>query len=405
VTNENPIRVGRPLDDGAFGEIRRAMQLSHHKWDVQVGDLSSLAPFPLLMSRPSWQVLARLAERLTVETLAVERALFARPDLYSQIALPRPLHRLFAQHAATAAAARVMRFDFHYTPDGWRISEVNSDVPGGFTEATNFARLVATLVPGTSPPGDPTHALVESLANIAGDRGVVALMNAPGHMEDHQVVAHLAAALRRRGLQAHLISPHHLRWKDGHAQVETAWCAGQVDAIVRFYQAEWLARLPRRHWSPLFVGGQTPVANPGIAALTESKRLPLVWDALGTAVPTWRQLLPETRPIEAVPWRSDGGWLIKSAYSNTGDTVSIREAMSKTAWARRVWSARLRPSQWVAQRRFTISPIAHLGGVLRPCIGVYTVDGKCAGAYARLARGPVVDFSACDAALLICDEA
>ena len=40
-------------------------------------------------------------------------------------------------------------------------------------------------------------------------------------------------------------------------------------------------------------------ANPGCAILTESKRLPLVWDQLGIALPTWKRLLPETRDPHA----------------------------------------------------------------------------------------------------------
>jgi len=381
------------------------MELQHCKWDAQVGDVPVLAPFPLLIGCADWAELARLAEQLTDETLTLERALLVRPDLHARVGLPRRLHKLLASGAPSPAAARVMRFDFHYTTQGWRISEVNSDVPGGFTEATQFARLVAAHVPRARVPGDPTAALVEALVRTAGDRGAVALTNAPGHMEDHQVVAYLASALRTRGLTAHVISPRHLRWQSGRATVESAGYAGPVDAIVRFYQAEWLATLPERAcWQPLFVGGRTPVANPGVAALSESKRLPLVWDALSARVPTWRSLLPETRAPAEVPWRNDERWLVKTAYSNTGDTVSIRASMSAGAWARLGWRVRLRPGQWVAQRRFTLAPIAHRSGPLLPCVGVYTVDGRVAGAYTRLARGAIVDAAARDAVLLIDED-
>ena len=39
-----------------------------------------------------------------------------------------------------------MRFDFHFTRDGWRISEVNSDVPGGLNESSGFERLMANTL-------------------------------------------------------------------------------------------------------------------------------------------------------------------------------------------------------------------------------------------------------------------
>jgi hypothetical protein len=391
------IRLGPPLADDVFRVIRREMELSHFKWDAQVGDVTSLARFPLLIDPATWRELAELAEMLATETLAVEAELFGRPELHETIGLPRPLQRLFVRGAPTPAAARVMRFDFHPTAEGWRVSEVNGDVPGGFTEATNFARLVAREVPGAVPPGDPTQALIDALLESVPHDGTVALICAPGHLEDHQVIAHLAARIRDRGLSASLVSPQGLSWSGGRSS---------VDAIVRFYQAEWLARLPHSTgWAKLFTDGRTPVVNPGTAALIESKRLALVWDRLRVRLPTWRQLLPETRALADAPWTTDDGWLLKSAYCNTGDTVSMRSEMDRASWRRVVWSARLRPSNWLAQRRFEVTPVVHEDARFFPCIGVYTVNQKAAGAYARVARGPIVDYRALDAALLVCSGA
>jgi glutathionylspermidine synthase len=361
--------------------------------------VSSLTSFPLVIHEGTWRELADLAEALAKETLAVEHELLDRPELHAKIALPRPLRPLFARGSVpTPSAARVMRFDFHEATDGWRISEVNADVPGGFTEATSFTRLVASRAPGARPAGDPTAAVVESIAHAIGERGAVALVNAPGHMEDHQVTSYLASRLRSRGLAARVCSLSSLRFREGRAD--------GFDAIVRFYQVEWLARLPRSAtWRPLFSGGLTPVANPGVAALSESKRLPLVWDELRTPLPTWRRVLPETRALADAPWSTSDDWLLKTAYSNTGDTVSIRETMNPAEWRRRAWLARLRPSQWMAQRRFAILPIVHEGETFYPCIGVYTVNGIACGAYARLSKGPIVDMHARDAALLVTSAA
>jgi glutathionylspermidine synthase len=382
-------------------EMRRRMELRGFKWDAQVGDVAVLAAYPLLMRARDWEELARLAEQLFGETLALERALLGRPELQAQIGLPPALQRLFARARPTPAAARVIRADFHWTNEGWRISEVNSDVPGGFAEATGFTRLMAAATPGTRPAGDPTAALVEALVRAAG-ADAVALTNAPGHLEDHQVVAHLAAELHKRGRAATVLSLPQLRWRAGRARLP---CGAAVGAIVRFYQAEWLSELPRGHgWEALFVAGETPVANPGIAALSESKRLPLVWNDLGLALPAWRRLLPETRALADAPWARDESWLIKSAYSNTGDTVSVRGALPAAEWMHRSWRARLAPGRWLAQRRFAISPLDDEAGAIHPCIGVYVIDGRAAGAYVRLSRGPVVDFASQEAALLLYDN-
>jgi hypothetical protein len=310
------------------------MELDHFKWDAQVGDATALARFPLLVARSTWADLADLARRLAAELAEAERELLDRPELFTRLGLPRALARsLGEEEAVTGAAARVLRFDFHFTTEGWRISEVNSDVPGGFTEATNFGALMAEHTGLGHPPGDPTRRLAAAIARAAGPGGVVALLSAPFYVEDQQVVSHLCAHLRARGLAARLVAPHQLRWRDGRASVETARYQGPVDAIVRFYQAEWLARLRcRAAWAPLFRGGRTPVANPGSAALGESKRLPLVFADLKAPMATWRKLLPETRAPEDAPFWRDEGWLVKPAYGNTGDDVSFRGAMSAVAW-------------------------------------------------------------------------
>ena len=179
------------------------MELTHFKWDARIGDEATLAPFPLLLGRSTFRELASAAERLSQETLSIERELLARPELQRQVSLPRSLRALLARGAEpTPAAARVMRFDFHWTTEGWRVSEVNSDVPGGFTEASNFTRLMAEHYPGARPAGDPTAAIIEALARASTEHGVVALLSAPGYLEDHQIIAHLARHLGARGLGA-----------------------------------------------------------------------------------------------------------------------------------------------------------------------------------------------------------
>jgi len=64
-------------------------------------------------------------------------------------------------------------------------------------------------------------------------------------------------------------------------------------------------------------------------------------------------------------------------------------------------AAQRRPSQWVAQRRFAVVPLSGSSGSHYPSIGVFTVDGTVAGAYARIGRKPLIDDEAQDIAVLI----
>jgi glutathionylspermidine synthase len=391
-----------PLNESAFASVRRRAVLEGCKWDPQVGDTSTLAAFPLLMRRSEWRQLAAWAEQLTAETLAAEMEILGQPRLLDELGLPRAVRRALREDAPlTPAAARVMRFDFHPTTEGWRLSEVNSDVPGGYTESSFFTQMIAEHFPGCQLTGDPAAKWTMAVAKVA-DGGVVALLAAPGYMEDQQIMAFLAAQLRERGCAAYLTQPTQVVWHDRSACLETALGRKTLGAIVRFYQSEWLARLPARFgWKHFFRGGRTPVLNPGLAILSESKRFPLLWDKLVTPLPTWRALLPETREPRQAAWHTDETWIVKAALSNTGDDVGIRALLKPKEWRGVRWAVRLQPGKWVAQRRFESVPVETPLGLMHACIGVYTIDGRAAGAYARLASRPLIDYAAVDAALLI----
>jgi hypothetical protein len=400
------VRAGPAIEPAAFASVRRRALLEGCKWDPQVGDINTLSAFPLVMKSHTWDYLAACAESLTAESIAAEEEISRRHELLKVLGLPRALRSvLTAKTRLTPTAGRVMRFDFHPTTSGWQISEANSDVPGGFSEASYFTALIAEHFPELRPAGNPAMAWAETLAATAGDGGVVALLSAPGFMEDHQVIAFLAAKLRDCGCPAGLAKPEQISWHEGTAHLDTAWHRGPVNAIVRFYQAEWLSRLPARcEWKYFFRDGKTPVANPALAVISESKRFPLVWDRLSTRLPTWRALLPQTCDPRNAPWRRDSGWLLKTAMCNNGDTVSVRELMRPRDWLRTRWSARFFPGNWIAQRRFESVPLATPEGPRHVCVGVYTVNGKAAGAYARLSQKPLIDFAAVDVALLLEDD-
>jgi glutathionylspermidine synthase len=389
-----------------FAILRRRALLEGCKWDPQVGDVETLTPFPLVMTVGEWNRLAWLAERLTSEAMAAEEEVLERPDLIARLGFPPALRRVLSEKIPlTPAAGRVMRFDFHFTTEGWRISEVNSDVPGGFTEASCFTGMIANHFPHLRTAGDPAGDWSRVLAEAAADSGVVALLSAPGYMEDHQVVAFLAAQLRERGCQSFLAKPEQIVWRNGTAQLETEWYRGPVDVILRFYQAEWVSRLPQKFgWPHFFRAGKTRVTSPAAAVISESKRFPLIWEHLSAGLPTWQTLLPETRDPRQAPWAQQDDWLLKTAMCNTGDTVRIQELMPARDWRWTRLELRLNPSRWVAQRRFQSVPVSTPIGWRHVCVGVYTVNGRAAGAYARLSEKPVIDFAASDVALLLEDE-
>ena len=148
----------------------------------------------------------------------------------------------------------------------------------------------------------------------------------------------------------------------------------------------------------------TPISNPAVALLSQSKRLPLVWDKLKTPLRAWRRLLPECAEPRTVPWETDKTWIVKPALGRVGNGIGMRECITAKDWNEIRKQATTRPGQWVAQKRFQTLPLPSPSGDVHPCLGVYTIDGKVAGAYGRLAARPLIDHQAQDVAILISDQ-
>jgi hypothetical protein len=393
-----------PLGDEAFAFVRRRAIFEWHKWDPQIGDSCAIARHPLVVAGSAWREVVDLAGALAAETLAAEAELVQRPELHRTLGLPRSVRRALGaagSRGPAAGAARLMRFDFHFTKDGWRISEVNCDVPGGLNEASGFPALMGPHYAWARPVGDPVAQYVDALGAHAGPAGTVAFVHATSYSDDQQMMSFVARRLEAAGRSTHLASPSHIRWEAGKARLEAAWWRGPIDLIVRFFPAEWLGELPRATgWPRLFAGSRTPLSNPATAILAQTKRFPLTWPALQTPLPTWRALLPETRDPRDAPWRGADDWVLKPALGRVGADVGMRDVIDGADMRRIARSARWWPGAWVAQRRFDTVPLEIAGVRMYPCLGVYALDGRVIGAYGRLARSPLIDSRAADAAVL-----
>jgi glutathionylspermidine synthase len=163
--------------------------------------------------------------------------------------------------------------------------------------------------------------------------------------------------------------------------------------------------LPRAcHWSRLLAGSQTPLSNPATALLTQSKRFPLVWNDLTTPLPTWRSLLPETRSPRVVDWRNGDGWVLKPALGRVGDGIGLRGVTAEKQWRAIARDAHWYPEYWTVQRRFDATSVLTHDGPRYPVLGVFTISGRAAGIYGRLAAHPLIDHQAQDVAVLVEDD-
>jgi glutathionylspermidine synthase len=395
-----------PLSAEVVAAVRHRAIFDYCKWDPQVEDTSTIGDVPILLRESQWREIVVLAERLAREVLAAEHELIHRPELHVTLGLPAAVRRLLTRRRPRSAElARLIRFDFHHTSEGWRISEANTDVPGGLNEASGLARLLSPHYPGSSPVGDPAAAYVEAFVTRDTEVRSVALVHATAYTDDRQVMTYLARQFSRAGWQTHLVSPEHLDWHDGRAEIRSSWTCAPLGAIARFFPAEWLPNLPFSCLAQHFFGGAvTPLSNPASALCTQTKRFPLVWDALTTPLPTWRAMLPETRDPRDAPWRGSDEWILKPALGRVGEDIAIPGVSSGKELSAIEQDVRRHPAGWVAQRRFVSTVMFVEATPLYPCVGVYTVDGRAVGAYGRLAARPLIDKLACDTAVLVVDD-
>ena len=396
-----PWLPGRPLADGAFAALRREVIFRGCKWDAQVGDVCTVARAPLVLVRAAWDALVALAERLDVELLEMERELLQRPDLIGQLALPRRLARALPG-AMPEHALRLHRYDFHFTTEGIRLSEVNADVPGGLHEGV-IASLYAEHSQGGRVPGNVAAELAAAVAARVPAGATVALVHATAYSDDRQVMNVLERALFERGLHGIACAPDHLCWAPDGCEIVLGARREPVRAVLRFFPAEWLPACPSdAPWAGL-VRGPVLLANPVTSVLVQSKRLPLLWPKLRASSAVWRSVLPPTYPSRRF-FTSGGRCVLKPNLGRVGEDIVSRGVSPLSRLARVAAHALLHPRDYVAQRRF--HPVAWQveNEHMYPCVGVFTLDGRVVGAYGRASRDLFVNETAIDTPVLVIDS-
>lgn len=398
-----PLTIAEPLSESQFRDIWLSIVFDYHKWDTQYEDVSTLARFPLMLEQAGWDELCKQSEQLWTEVIAAEREVIGRPQLLKRLGFTSPVLRALmhaGEEEPSKGMARVIRFDFHFATDGWRISEANADVPGGFIESCEFTRLMSKCYPGTSVPGDTSAAYAEAILHELKPNSRIGFVHATAYTDDRQVMFFLADRFSKYDLLGVLLSPADLDWHDGRAQI--AVYSERLDGLVRFFPGEWLPNIPRRHkWQQFFYGSKTPISNPGYALITQSKRFPLIWDQLKTPMSTWKSLLPETQDPREVNWQDGDGWVLKPALGRVGAGIGMRGVTPEKEWCQIVRDVRRHPGYWVVQRQFTVLPVEGVNNNLYPCIGVFVIDGKACGMYGRISRQNVIDGRANDVAVII----
>jgi len=383
-----------------------------YKWDPQFLDNNTIAKHVLVITEEEHKELENLTEGLDEETIQAEEMLNSNFKLAKPLALPRKIRKELKKMKNYQAGRhiRLLRYDFHPTAEGnWAVSEVNSDVPGGFAEASLMPAIAVELFGNENywykNFGD---IMAGAIAKKVKPGGRIMLVHCTSYSDDRQAMQFLGDKLNNIGFKTIYAAADHLQFINNEAVSILDGNAGKVDAIFRFTPLEWLIDIKPRRWQGYF-DTITPSCNHPIAIFAQTKRFPFVWDALerlGVEMTCWRELLPETLEIKdakaAKDAKNKNEFIYKPACGRVGENISIKEACREDEYEKIIKDVRKHPKKYLAQKRFNSKPlISDEGESFHVCLGVYSVEGKAAGYYARISEAPRIDSYAADIPVLI----
>lgn len=389
-----------------YDDYRIDLMFDCYKWDPQFSDNNTISKHVLILSKKEHEEIKKLTEKLDKETREAEEFLNKNQKLAKKLELPKKIYKELKtmDNYDKDKNIRLMRYDFHPTKDGkWAVSEVNSDVPGGFAESTLMPKKALELLKNKKYSyisfGD---ILTKSISKKVRKNGNIMLVHCTCYSDDRQVMQFLGDRLEKEGFNIMYGAADHIRFKNNEAYSILDQNECKLDGIFRFTPLEWLKDIKPKHWSGYF-NTITPSCNHPIAIFAQTKRFPLIWDKLeknNIKLDTWKELLPET--IEVSDAKNKEGFIYKPACGRVGEKISIKEACEDGEYESILKEVKKHPKLFLAQKKFESNPIiSDDGQTFHVCLGSYTVDTKHAGYYARVSSSPRIDSNAADIPVLI----
>lgn len=377
-----------------------------YKWDPQFYDNNTLAKNVLVLTKDENEEIKKITENLDIETRQAEEFLNKNIKIAKKLALPKKIldqtHNM--QNYDSSKNIRLMRYDFHPSlENNWTVTEVNSDVPGGFAESSLLPNLAREVI--HMPELDYNcfgDRMVEAINDKLNKKGNIMMVHCTCFSDDRQVMQYMGDRLKKEGYNIIYGAADHINFKE-----EEAYCIlnnneEKIDLIFRFTPLEWLIQMKPRRWDGFFYS-KARACNHPIAIYAQSKKFPFVWDDLeknGISMKTWKSVLPET--IEVKDLGNKEGFIYKPVYGRVGEKISIEEACKDDEYVKILKDVKKHPLQYIAQKKFTSIALKDEDGKeYHVCLGSYTIEGKHAGYYARISEYPRIDSFASDIPVLV----
>ena len=393
------------IPENKYYDYRIQAMFDCYKWDPQFYDSNTLAKYVLVLTQEENSELISLTEALDKETRLAEELLNKNIKIAKKLALPKKIMEQIPnmQNYDKSQNIRLMRYDFHPSIDGnWIVTEVNSDVPGGFAESSLLPNLARKTINQPSLKynsfGDQ---MVDAINKKLNKKGTIMMVHCTCFSDDRQVMQYMGDKLEKEGYKIIYGAADHINFKNKQAYCILDNNQGKIDLIFRFTPLEWLIQMKPRRWDGYF-NTTTMSCNHPISIFAQSKRFPFVWDELenvGISMQTWKNLLPKTINVKDLKNQQD--FIFKPVYGRVGEKISIKEACKDDEYIKILKDVKKHPKNYIAQKRFISKPLKCDDKEYHICLGSYTIEGKHAGYYARMSPYPRIDSYAADLPVLI----
>lgn len=385
------------------------MQTDYLMWSAFVGGERRALEAPLTLPAGEWDELAHLTERFAA---LIERTIdlcLADATLLNWFGFSRPLRQMIEADAPWREPVALARTDFFRTPGGWRVSEFNTDVPGGVHEAQALNDLVARDARGFT--------VVERLTDIVcrdSARPMVGIIYASGYGDDLEQCQYLRQWWNRRGVRALLGNPENLVFNGRRLLLFDH----ALDVVYRFFPAEWLEEIDRLA-AILDARGACRMINGFSQLVAQTKKVMAFWyEHLERFSPDERALVeshvPRTSLFRAGRLdeilRDRERLVVKRGFGRVGEQVLIGAMCTDEEWREELEWPLSEPGEWIVQERFDVMPQpfdsrvltqggaldspAQGGEALYACYGAYAVGGCFSGLYTRAAKEPFITYDA-----------
>ena len=191
------------IPEDKYYDYRLDAMFSCYKWDPQFYDSNTLAKYVLVLTGEENEEVISLTESLDKETRLAEEFLNKNINIAKKLALPKEILKQIPnmQNYDKTKNIRLMRYDFHPSVDGsWVVTEVNSDVPGGFAESSLLPDLARRTI---NMPELIYNSFGESMVDAINSKlnktGTIMMIHCTCFSDDRQVMQYIGDRLEKEG--------------------------------------------------------------------------------------------------------------------------------------------------------------------------------------------------------------